>query len=148
MNVARHLERFSRRDEIAVTVVNRENYMLFTPMLPEVASGSIEPRHIAPPLRAILHKSAFELGNVTGVDFDAGTVSVRRPRGESTATLPYDQLVVALGAENSTHGVPGADEHTFPLKTLQDAVALRAVTITALENAATAADDVERRSLT
>ncbi len=148
MNVARHLERFSRRDEIAVTVVNRENYMLFTPMLPEVASGSIEPRHIAPPLRAILHKSAFELGNVTGVDFDAGTVSVRRPRGESTATLPYDQLVVALGAENSTHGVPGADEHTFPLKTLQDAVALRDVTITALENAATAADDVERRSLT
>ena len=148
MNVARHLERFSRRDEIAVTIVNRENYMLFTPMLPEVSSGSIEPRHIAPPLRAILRKSVFALGEVAGVDLEARTVAVRRRRSEGVATLPFDQLVVALGDENSTHGVPGAQEHTFPLKTLQDAVALRDVTITALENAATSLDDKERRSLT
>ncbi|MDQ2858804.1 MAG: NAD(P)/FAD-dependent oxidoreductase [Candidatus Eremiobacteraeota bacterium] len=148
MNVARHLERFSRPDEVAVTVVNRENYMLFTPMLPEVSSGSIEPRHIAAPLRAILRKTAFELGEVTGVDFAARTVALRRRGGEGDASLPFDQLVVALGAENSTHGVPGAEEHTFPLKTLRDAVALRDVTITALENAATSTNDGERRSLT
>lgn len=148
MNVAHHLERSARRGEVAVTLVNRENYMLFTPMLPEVSSGSIEPRHITPPLRGILRKTVFELGDVTGVDVSARTVAVRRRRGEGETSLPYDQLVVALGAENSTHGVPGAQEHTFPIKTLQDAIALRDVTITALENAATSSDDHERRRLT
>ena len=131
-----------------MTIVNRENYTLFTPMLPEVSSGSIEPRHIAPALRAVLPKSRFELGEVTGVDFGARTVAVRRPNGEDAAALPFDHLVVALGAESSTHGIPGAGEHTFPLKTLPDAIALRGVTITALENAATTSSDAERRSLT
>ncbi len=148
MNVARNLERYARRDEIGVTIVNRENYMLFTPMLPEVSSGSIEPRHIAPSLRSILRKSVFELGDVTGVDFEAHTVWLQKRRSGEAACLPFDELVVALGAENSTHGVPGAEEHTFPLKTLADAVALRDVTITALENAATSANGEERRSLT
>ena len=146
-NVARELERLARPDEVSITIVNRDNYMLFTPMLPEVSSGSIEPRHIAPPVRAIVKKSSFELGNVTGVDFDARTVALRRRHGESEASLPFDHLVVALGAENSTHGVPGAQEHTFPLKTLEHAVALRDVTITGLENAATTSDDAERRAL-
>jgi len=148
MNVARHLARFARRGEIDVTIVNRENYMLFTPMLPEVSSGSIEPRHIAPPLRAILSTSRFELGDVTGVDLETRSVSIRRRRDEGVASLGFDQLVVALGAENSTHGVPGARDHTFPLKNLADAIALRDVTITALENAAMSSDDQQRRSLT
>jgi NADH:ubiquinone reductase (H+-translocating) len=148
MNVARYLERFARRGEVAVTIVNRDNYALFTPMLPEVSSGSIEPRHIAPPLRGILRKTIFELGDVTKVDLEAKTVTVRRLRGASAATLPFDELVIAVGAENSTHGVQGAEDHTFALKTLADAVALRDVTITALENAATAADHKERHRLT
>ena len=147
-NVARQLARLARRDEIAVTIVNRENYMLFTPMLPEVSSGSIEPRHVAPPLRAILHSASFELGEVTSVDLEKRAVVVKRRRSEGVATIPFDQLVVALGAESSTHGIPGAQEHSFALKTLQDAIALRDVAITALENAATSSDDEERRNLT
>lgn len=146
-NVARRLERIARHNEIAVTIVSRENYMLFTPMLPEVSSGSIEPRHIAPPLRAILRHTVFELGDVTSVDLGARTVALRKRRQSEVATLPYDQLVIALGSENSTHDVPGASDHTFPLKTLPDAIALRDVVITALENAATARDERERRSL-
>ena len=148
MNVARHLERFGRRNEFAVTIVNRENYMLFTPMLPEVSSGSIEPRHITPPVRAILHNTSFELGDATEVDFEKRTVAVQRRLGEGVATLPFDHLVVALGSENSTHGIPGADDHTFPLKTLQDAISLRDVTITALENAAMSTDAADRSRLT
>jgi NADH dehydrogenase len=144
MNVARHLERYGRRGELAVTIVNRENYMLFTPMLPEVASGSIEPRHITPPLRAIVRKTSFELGDVSEVDVDARTVTVTKRRDAGNTVLPFDHLVVALGAESSTHGIPGADEHTFPLKTVHDAVVIRDVTITALENAAVAPDENER----
>ena len=108
MNVAHHLEHLGRRNELAVTIVNRENYMLFTPMLPEVSSGSIEPRHITPPLRAILPNTAFELGDVSDVDLEARTVEVQRRRCEGTTTLAFDHLVLALGSENSTHGVPGA----------------------------------------
>ena len=148
MNVARYLERHARRGEVAVTLVNRENYTLFTPMLPEVSSGSIEARHIAPALRSILHGSTFELGDVTEVDFEARTVRLQRRRSGETAAIAFDQLVVALGSENSTHGIPGAEQHAFPLKTLDDAVALRDVVVTALENAATSTDDAERRSLT
>jgi NADH dehydrogenase len=148
MNVARALERGARRDEVAVTVVNRENYMLFTPMLPEVASGSIEPRHIAPSLRSVLPKSVFELGDATAVDFAKRAVTVRKRRSGETVTLPFDQLVLALGSESSTDGVPGAQAHTFPLETLQDAVNLRDVAITSLENAATSDDEAERRGLT
>ncbi len=148
MNVARHLEQFAGDGELAVTIVNRDNYMLFTPMLPEVSSGSIEPRHIAPPVRAILRKTAFELGEVTSVDLAAKTVTIERPRNDGVADIPFDHLVVALGAENSTHGVPGAAEHTFPLKTLDDADTLRDVAITALENAATTPDAATRAKLT
>jgi NADH dehydrogenase len=148
LNVARALEHYARPNEVTVTIVNRENYMLFTPMLPEVASGSVEARHIAPAVRAILPKAAFELGEITGVDLDARTVCVRKHRNEGTSTLQYDHLVVALGAETSTHAVPGAREHTFPITKLPEAVALRDVAITALENAATASSDEDRRALT
>ena len=147
LNVARHLDRLARRDELDVTIVNRENYMLFSPMLPEVASGSIEPRHIAPPVRAILGKAAFELGEVTGVDFTARSVMLKRRRTDVLASLAFDQLVVALGAENSTHGVPGAQDHSYPLKTLHDAITLRDVVVTSLENAAVCSDEGQRRGL-
>jgi NADH dehydrogenase len=149
MNVARHLERLAdKNDDLVVTIVNRENYMLFAPMLPEVSSGSVEPRHIAPPVRAILHKTAFELGIVTNVDFEKRTMTLERCDGDGVAALSFDHLVVALGSENSTHGVPGAAEHSLPLKTLADAIALRDVTITALENAASTADAAARARLT
>ncbi len=148
MNVARNLEKMAHPGEVAVTVVNRDNYMLFTPMLPEVSSGSIEPRHITPPLRAVLRRTGFELGEVTEVDFATSVVRVRRSFAQDETTLPYDQLVVAFGSENSTHGVPGADKHTLPFKTIRDADGVRDATIGALENAASCPDERERRTLT
>ena len=78
------------------------------------------------------------MGEVMGVDVKAKCVTIRRRRGEPDRTLDFDHLVVALGAENSTHGVPGAEAYALPFKTLADAIALRAATITSLENGATA----------
>ncbi len=144
--VARALERRARPGEVSVTLVNRENYTLFTPMLPEVSSGAIEPRHIAPPLRALLHKSQFEMGEVESVDLEQCAVVVRNKKAARSSRLPYDHLVIALGAITSTHGVPGADSHTFPLKTMDDAIAQRNETIRSLEAAATLDDDRERRA--
>lgn len=144
--VARALERRARPGEVSVTLANRENYTLFTPMLPEVSSGAIEPRHIAPPLRALLHKSQFEMGEVESVDLEQCAVVVRNKKAARSSRLPYDHLVIALGAITSTHGVPGADSHTFPLKTMDDAIAQRNETIRSLEAAATLDDDRERRA--
>lgn len=137
----------ARRSNVRVTVVDRENYTLFTPMLPEVASGSIEPRHIAQPLRSALPHCTFELGEVASVDFAQRTVEVHHPILARAAQIEYDHLVIALGAATTTHGVPGAADHTFPLKSLDDAVKLRDRVIGVLESAASADDEAERRRL-
>ncbi len=139
---ARALE---RRRDVAVTVVARENYSLFTPMLPEVASGGIEPRHIAQPLRVALRSSTFELGEVTAVDFDRKVVRVGETTTQGTREVTYDALVIALGATTSTHHIPGAGDHTYPLDTLDDATRLRRATIAMLELAAPSTDRAERR---
>ncbi len=144
---ARTLERRARRGEVSVTLVNRDNYTLFTPMLPEVSSGAIEPRDIAPPLRALLRETQFEMGEVESVDLEHRTVSVRNDKMPRVKELPYDHLIIALGAISSTHGVPGAESHTFPLKTMHDAIAVRHETIRSLEAAAMLDDERERRAL-
>lgn len=142
LSVARELE---RHRDIAVTVVDRHNYMLFTPMLPEVSSGAIEPRHIAQPLRVALHKTAFELAEASGVDFQNRSITLENALPGRPASITYDALVIALGATTSTHGVPGAAAHSFALATIDDAVALRAQTIRMFETGAPSADVGERR---
>ena len=146
LTVARALARRRRRPQIALTAVNRENYALFTPMLPEVASGAIEPRHVAEPFRTNVPRAAFVLGEVEGVDFERRSVAARHPVIGDVAGIPYDHLVIALGAVSTTHGVPDADDHTLPLKTLDDAIRLRAQLVRSLE-AATVADAGERAGL-
>lgn len=142
--LARGLEQRARPGELSVTLVNRENFMLFTPMLPEVSSGALEPRHITPPLRALLRRTQFVLGEIEAVDLARRTVTVRNAKTERRTELPYDQLAIALGAETATHHIPGAQAHTFGLKTIDDANVLRRGTIGALETAAALSDDRER----
>ena len=89
LTVARELRR--RRADLAISAVNRQNYTLFTPMLPEVASGSIEPRHIAEPFRSAVPGATFVLGEVEGVDFGArpsrrATRSPARRPGSATTS--------------------------------------------------------------
>ncbi len=136
-----------RRADLDIVAVNRENYTLFTPMLPEVASGSIEPRHVAEPFRSAVPDATFVLGEVQGVDFGTRTVTTHHPVTGETTELGYDQLVIALGAISSTHGTPGAAAHTLGLKTLDDAIRLRDQLIRSLEAAAVERDDAERRRL-
>ncbi len=148
LGVARALTRSRRRSELDVTLVNRENFLLFTPMLPEVSSGSVEPRHIAQPIRSALRgRARFVLGSAIAVDLEARSVKTTHPvTGEGT-DIAYDHLVIALGSDSSTHGIPGAQDHSVPLKTLDDAVSVRSQIIAAFEAAAVVQDDVERRRL-
>jgi NADH dehydrogenase len=142
MSVAQHLE---RNRKLEVYIVDRNNYMLFTPMLPEISSGAVESRHIARPLRSALRRSTIILGDVIGVDFDHRTVMLGDVLEGAATALQFDALVVALGAASSTHGIPGAQEHSFPLQTIEDGVRLRNHAIRMLETATSSADPAVRK---
>jgi len=131
----------------AVTAIDRENYSLFTPMLPEVASGSIEPRHIAAPLRTALPKSTVEFAEIEAVDVERCTITVRDRIFDRTKSIAYDHLVIALGATTTMHHVPGAHDNAYPLRTLEDASRLRDRILGVLEIAATTDDTSERARL-
>jgi NADH:ubiquinone reductase (H+-translocating) len=133
--VARRLERKLRRDEAELALISRDNFTLFTPMLPEVSSGGLEPRHVATPVRAQLHRTTFVLGEIARVDLDANAVEARHPITGAVTRLEFDHVVLALGSVTSTFGIPGVAEHTLPLKTLEDAETLRNRVIASLEQA-------------
>jgi len=148
VSLVRELERLDPSGErVEVTLVNRENFMLFTPMLPEVASGNIETRSVARPLRAIFRRAKFELGEANSIDVEAHTVTVRHPLTRECKTLDFDELVVALGSTTSDFGVAGVAEHTLPLKTIEDASKLHSHVLGALEVAAETRERVERDRL-
>jgi NADH dehydrogenase len=129
------------------TIVSRENFMLYTPNLPEAASGTLEPRHVVVPLRMMCPHAELVLGDVTNLDEERRQVVVETEAGE--LELEYANLVVALGAIARTLPVPGLAEHGLGFKNLADAIALRNHVLRQLEAADAAVDpDVVKRHLT
>jgi len=147
LTTARRLERLLQPDEAEIVLVSRENYSLFTPMLPEVGSGNLETRHVVTPVRAQLRSSKFLLADVRHVDLIARTVDVEHTILGSKQTLSYDHLVFALGSVTSTFNLPGVAERSIPYKTLEDADRLRNHAIAMLELADVTSDPVERKRL-
>ncbi|MDZ7704450.1 MAG: NAD(P)/FAD-dependent oxidoreductase [Trueperaceae bacterium] len=140
-------KRFNRDTDVEVTVVSKSNYLLFTPMLTEVAAGASEPSHISPPLRALLDWAEVVRAEVDDIDPDNRTVHLRAHLTSESRTLPYDELIVALGSVYSDRGVPGVRDHAFSFKTLQDAIDLRNHVIATLEWADAERDETVRRRL-
>lgn len=145
--VARRLERRLSADEAEIVLLSRDNYTLFTPMLPEVTSGELEVRHIVTPIRVQLQRTNFILSEVGAIDVERRTVTYRHVLTGLTRTLAYDHLVLALGSQTSTFGLPGVAEHSWTLKTLADADALRNHLVWLLELADTISDAERRRRL-
>jgi len=140
---ARRLERLFARDPgVEIALVSKGNSLLFTPMLAEVASSALEARHISAPIRALCPRTRFHRDTAVDVDLDARLVRLAGGR-----TLPYDHLVLALGAVPSYSGINGLAEHAFTLKSLGDAVALRNHVIEQLERADVEPDEAERQRL-
>jgi NADH dehydrogenase len=125
------------------TIVSPENYMLFTPLLPEAASGTLEPRHVVVPLRVMCRDAELVVGWVTGVDYAAKHVAVDAIDGP--VEIGYEQLVLALGSVSRVLPVPGLAEHGHGFRDLADAIALRNHILRQLE-AADAADDAGERA--
>lgn len=118
-----------------VTLVSEDNHLLFTPMLAEVASGDIDPRHIIAPLRQLCPNARVIQGRVTAVDVESRTVRVERLLGLPPVTLSADALVITLGSVPATFGVPGVEEHAITFKTISDALRIRNRVLALLEAA-------------
>jgi NADH dehydrogenase len=146
---AQELEkRLGRRQDVEIWLVNRDNFMLFTPLLPEVCSGVLEPRHVVSPLRGMLRRPSTWCitASVESIDTDAWRVTVTGGDGNQHR-LPYDTLVLALGGETATFGIPGIEEHAVGMKSLAGAFSLRNRIVEMLERADLEADAGERQGL-
>jgi NADH:ubiquinone reductase (H+-translocating) len=148
--VARRLEQiFRRSSDVEITLLDGENFFTFTPLLPEVPSGSIQPKHIVFPLRALLRKTQVRQAEVQAIDLERKQVTARHCGKCGLYTLPFDQLVLALGSVSNFFGTPGVAEHALTIKSLADATALHAHIIDKLEHADLTPDaDTRRRMLT
>jgi len=105
------------------TIVNPTNFMLYTPLLPEAAAGSVEPRHVAVPLRTMCPHADLVIGSVVELDAERRLAHVESEAGRFA--IAYAELVVALGSVTRVPAIPGLREHALGLKDLTDAVRLR-----------------------
>jgi len=143
---ARYLEKaLGRRDDFELVLVNKENYFVFQPMLPEVISGSIGLLDTVSPLRRMLPRTHLHVRDVESIDLPNRTVTTSPGFRPHPHVIPYDYLVVALGNVTDFRGLRGLPEHAIPFKNLADAVHLRNHIIRALEEAAIEDHDPELR---
>ncbi len=123
------------------TILSAENYMLYTPLLVEAGSGTLEPRHVVVPLRQMCPNADLLLGRATGLDEERRIVRADTLAGE--LEIHFDQLVLALGSITRVFPVPGLHEHGVGFEDLADAIALRNRVLQQLERAAIRADRPE-----
>jgi NADH:ubiquinone reductase (H+-translocating) len=143
-------KKFKNNEHVAITLVSRDNFILFTPMLPEVASGMIETRHIVTPVRSFCSKANFYEANVDSIDFHNKQVVIRHPVGKISEparwdqrTLKYNYLVIALGSETRFFGMADVKKHSFTMKNIDDAIAVRNHILNILEQANIELEDRE-----
>src|SRR5579863_5677966 len=132
---ARCLERLLRPEEASITLVNRENYWVYQPMLPEVISGSIGLTNVVSPIRRLCPRTNLVMREVEEIDLKNKVVTVSAGFRPRLLKLPYDHLVIALGNITNYYGMPGMMENAMPFRTLADAMALRNHLIHVLEEA-------------
>ena len=145
---ALELERLLKNDPDAeVTLVNRDNFFLFTPMLHEVAASDLDLTNIVNPVRKLLRKVQFFQGETTGIDLEARKVTVAHGFDHHEHELEYDQLVIGLGSTTNFFNLPGLEENAITMKTLADAINLRNRMIAVLEEADTECCSALRRPL-
>jgi NADH:ubiquinone reductase (H+-translocating) len=153
VEVLRRIQRkFSKKNNINITLVSRDNFLLFTPMLHEVSSGTIEMRHIVTPVRTFIKKANFYEANIQSIDLQNKKVIITHKIGKQSEPTPYkqhvleyDYLVIALGSETSFFGMEDIKRHSFTMKTVDDAIILRNHALNILEQASLEQGDSKLR---
>jgi len=144
MEAVRVLERgLRRRTDVEILLVSDRNYLLFTPLLPQVASSMVEPRHIIQPLRDIrgARRFRFRRDTVQSIDFAGRRVVM------AEGSVRYDRLIIALGGVTPSYNIPGVAEYAVGYKWLDDAVVLRDHIIDLAEHADHEPDSEARRRM-
>src|SRR6266576_1282779 len=143
---ALHLEKALRkRDDFEITLINKENYFVFQPMLAEVVSGSIGILDTVSPIRRMLPRTDLHVREIESIDIGTQTVITTPGFIPQPNVIHYDHLVLALGNVTDFRGLRGLPEHAIPFKNLADALHLRNHLIRALEEAAIETEDPELR---
>jgi NADH dehydrogenase len=142
------LERALRaRSDVSITLVSRDNYFLFTPMLHEVAASDLEMNTIVNPLRKLLRRVKTFTGNIQTINLERRCVVVTHGFDRHGHELSYDHLIIALGSSTNFFGLPGVQDEALTIKTLDDAIELRNRLITHLEEANSECAAGERQPL-
>jgi NADH dehydrogenase len=140
-------KRLGRDPSVEITLVNRDNFFLFTPMLHEVAASDLDLTDIVSPVRKILRRANFFEGQVERIDLPARRVAVSHGHDRHEHELSFDHLVVGLGSTTNFYGLPGLEARALTMKSLSDAVHLRNQLIAQLEEADTECAAAARESL-
>lgn len=136
VNCAQALARaVGRRSGLKVGLIAEENYMVFQPMLPEVAGASISPRHVVNPLRLLCRHASIFRGSVESIDWPRKRLVLNAGPFSGNLQVQFDHLVLALGAITDLSRMPGMPEHAFLIKNVGDAMFLRATIISRIEEA-------------
>ena len=144
---ALELEKALPANNIRVTIVNRENFFLFTPMLHEVAAGDLDPTNIVSPVRKLLKRVSFFEGQARAINLEKRTVTLEHGFDGHRHEIGYDQIVLALGSTTRFFDLPGVEQNAFTMKSLSDAVRLRNRLIAILEEADTECAAADRHNL-
>jgi NADH:quinone reductase (non-electrogenic) len=145
---ARYFDKsLARRDDVEVTLISRENFLLFTPMLHEIAAGDLSPSDIVNPLRRILHHVKFVEADVRDVDLNARKIRCIHGIGDADLELEFDHLLLALGSETNFFDNQGIRDWAVTMKNVMDATLLRNRMVALLEEAALEKDENVRREL-
>jgi NADH:ubiquinone reductase (H+-translocating) len=150
LHAAMHLDETLARDpDIEITLINRDNFFLFTPMLHEVAASDLDLTNIVNPVRQLLRRVNFFAGEVETIDLESKQVRVFHGFNRHHHDLRYDHLVIGLGSITNFFDLPGLAEHALTMKSLGDAIDVRNRLIALLEEADTeCAADLRSRLLT
>ncbi len=147
----RLLQQIKRRtlDNIEVELISERNYLVFHPLLPEVAAGTINAQDAVTPLRLLLKGAKIRLAEVTDIDFQSKCVHLLQGQKRIIQSLNYDELIIASGQITNLSLLPGFEQHSMRMKDLSDAHRLRNHIINCLEMAdITQFEDIKRRALT
>jgi len=138
---------FANNSDIEITMISEDNFILFTPMLPQVASGTIETRHIVTPIRTLINKTKFYEAKIKHIDPHGKSVTLYGTNENRGMILHYDFLIVALGSKTNFFGMKNVEENSYQMNTINDAIILRNRIIDLMEQAENETDPILRKAL-
>ncbi|MEK0351398.1 MAG: NAD(P)/FAD-dependent oxidoreductase [Nitrosopumilus sp.] len=150
INVLKSIQnKFKNEPNIRISIVSKDNYFLYTPMLPQVSSGLIHSSDITIPIRKLCKQAEFYQASISSIDLEQKLVTITRTFDGKVRALDYDYLIIALGSNTNFFDNKNIEEHSFVIKTVEDAIAIHDQIIHMLENAAQTSDvDFKKKLMT